>query len=108
MTAEASPQSGGEQRHAPDRRHELRRAEDRMAIAQARWRTLVATSFAICGGLAALYYILAAMGAFDVADATVATAAALGLTLVWAFGFWYRLRTDALRVQRSDRERRGF
>jgi len=38
----------------------------------------------------------------------LATAAALVLAAVWLYGFWRRLATGALIVQRPDRERRGF
>jgi len=37
-----------------------------------------------------------------------ASVIALGLGLVWMLGFGYRLRSQAFRAQRSDRERRGF
>ena len=71
-------------------------------------RSMAAFIFAFCGGLAVLYVFFAAIGAVDIGDAIVATVVAVILACVWLFAFWRRLRSDALRVQRPDRERRGF
>jgi ABC-type transport system involved in cytochrome bd biosynthesis fused ATPase/permease subunit len=91
-------------RRAEDRRAGLRREADR----EERVRNMAAFIFAFCGGLAVLYVFFAAIGAVDLGDAIVATVAALVLAMVWLFAFWRRLGGDALRVQRPDRERRGF
>jgi hypothetical protein len=87
-----------------DRRGALRREADR----KERMREMVAFTFAFCGGLAVLYVFFVIVGAIEVTDALVATACALVLAGVWLFGFWRRLVTGALVVQRPDRERRGF
>jgi len=69
---------------------------------------MVAFTFAFCGGLAVLYVFFVIVGAIDVGDAIIATVIALVLALIWLFGFWRRLQTNATTVQRPDRERRGF
>jgi hypothetical protein len=94
-------------RRGPDRRQRLRRSEDRAAVT----RTMVAALVSICGGLAALYLFLAAIGAVDLTQALIATGVALGLGIVWFIGFLLRMRGGGnivTRVQRPDRERRGF
>jgi hypothetical protein len=91
-----------------DRRRGLRRADDRAGLQRARVGSAAAAIGAICGGFAVLYLFFAAIGAVDVGDAAVATAIALALGAVWLGFFVYRARTGALRVQRPDRERRGF
>jgi hypothetical protein len=64
---------------------------------------------AICGGLAALYLFFALVGTVDlVSRAGVASAVAIALAGVWLVGVVNRARTGATRVQRQDRERRGF
>ena len=93
-----STRSLGGRRRAP------RRAEDRVRIV----RDMAALVFALCGGLAVVYLFFAAFGAIDVGEAVTASVIALALGLVWMIGFGYRLRTNAARAQRSDRERRGF
>ena len=82
----------------------LRREEDR----EQRMRNMAAFIFAFCGGLSVLYFFFAAIGAVDLGDAVVATVLAIILACVWHYAFWRRMKTDALRVQRPDRERRGF
>ena len=91
-------------RREEERRSALRREADR----QERMRSMAAFIFAFCGGLAVLYFFFAAIGAVDLGDAIVATIIALILAVIWLVAFWRRLRSDALRVQRPDRERRGF
>jgi len=91
-------------RREEERRSALRREADR----QERVRSMAAFIFAFCGGLAVLYVFFAAVGAVDIGDAIVATIIAVILACVWLFAFWQRLKSDALRVQRPDRERRGF
>ena len=91
-------------RRSEDRRGGLRREADR----QERIRSMAAFIFAFCGGLAVLYVFFAAIGAVDIGDAIVATIIAVILACVWLFAFWRRLRSDAVRAQRPDRERRGF
>ena len=93
-----------ERRDGEDRRGGLRREADRAQ----RMREMVAFAIAMCGGLAVLYVFFAAIGAIDIGDAAVATAAAIVLALVWLVGFWRRLKTGAAFIQRPDRERRGF
>lgn len=91
-------------RRRDERRSALRREEDR----QERIRSMAAFAFSLCGGLAVLYLFFAVVGTVDLGDAIIATVAALVLAAIWLFAFWRRLRTDAARVQRPDRERRGF
>ena len=93
-----------ERRNRDDRRGGLRRESDR----RERMREMFAFTFAFCGGLVALYVFFVVVGAINVGDALIATAAALLLAGIWLFGFWRRLATGALIVQRPDRERRGF
>ena len=63
---------------------------------------------AICGGLAALYLFFAFVGTVDLARATAASIVSLALASVWLVGVLIRVRSGATRVQRQDRERRGF
>jgi len=93
-----------ERRERDDRRGALRREADR----KERMREMVAFTFAFCGGLAALYVFFVVVGAINIGDAVIATLAALVLAGIWLFGFWRRLVTGALVVQRPDRERRGY
>ena len=86
------------------RRRAPRRAADRAKVL----RDMAALVFALCGGLAVVYLFFAALGAIDVGEAVTASVIALGLGLVWMIGFGYRLRNQAFRAQRSDKERRGF
>jgi hypothetical protein len=72
------------------------------------WRTTLAVLMAICGGLAALYVFFVFIGTVSLDRAAAATVVALALASVWAVGVWHRYRTGATRVQRHDRERRGF
>jgi hypothetical protein len=71
-------------------------------------RTVTAVAMAICGGLAVLYLFVALIGSVDVTRAAVASSIAVGLGVVWLVGAITRARTGATRVQRHDRERRGF
>lgn len=91
-------------RRTGERRALARRAEDRARVL----RSVAALAVAVSGSLAVLYALLAAIGAFDPGEAIAATLVAVGLALVWVAGFWHRLRTQAIRAQRPDRERRGF
>ena len=91
-------------RREDERRSGLRREADR----QERMRSMAAFIFAFCGGLAVLYVFFAAIGAVDLGDAVAATVIAVVLAGIWLYAFWRRLRSDALRAQRPDRERRGF
>jgi hypothetical protein len=93
-----------DRRDRDDRRGALRREADRAA----RMREMAAFVLAFCGGLAVLYVFFVIIGTVKVADAAAATAIALALALIWLFGFWRRLKTGAVFVQRPDRERRGF
>ena len=74
----------------------------------ARTRTVTAVAMAICGGLAVLYLFVALVGSVDLTRAAVASCVALALACVWLVGVISRARTGATRVQRHDRERRGF
>jgi len=114
MTQEipTAPPEGGDRR-AEDRRSTAslggrrrapRRAEDRSKVL----RDMAALVFALCGGLAVVYLFFAAIGAIDIGEAATASVIALGLGLVWMLGFGVRIRNNAARAQRSDRERRGF
>ena len=106
MTQEPSAQveRSGQDRRADRRERFPRRAEDR----RQRLRDMAALLFAICGGLAVIYVFFALFGAFDPTDALVASLVAVGLGVVWFVGYWQRLRTGAARIQRADRERRGY
>lgn len=102
MTQEPATQPD---RRAADRRERIpRRAEDR----RQRVRDMAALVFAICGGLVVVYIFFALFGAFSPGDAVAASLVALALGAVWLFGYWQRLRTGAIKIQRADRERRGF
>ena len=114
MTQEmpTAPPEGGERRSEDrrstaslgGRRRAPRRSEDRSKVL----RDMAALVFALCGGLAFIYLFFAALGAIDIGEAATASLIALGLGLVWMIGFGIRLRNNAVRAQRSDRERRGF
>lgn|SRR5688500_14408116 len=114
MTQEhpTAPPSGGERRSEDrrstaslgGRRQAPRRSADRAKLL----RDMAALVFALCGGLAVVYLFFAAMGAIDIGEAATASAIALALGLVWMLGFGYRMRHQAFRAQRSDKERRGF
>src|SRR4051794_2194801 len=93
-----------ERRKSDDRRGGLRRHADRAE----RLRDMAAFAIAMCGGLVVLYLFFVAIGTIDVGNAALATGAAIVLALVWLAAYWYRMRTNALVVQRPDRERRGF
>ncbi len=75
---------------------------------QSPWRAALAMFLSVCGGLAVLYFSVYSLGGVDPIEAGSVTLAALALALAWLAGFVYRHRTGALRVQRTDRERRGF
>jgi len=98
---------------APDRRSTMslggrRRAPRRAADRSKLLRDMASLVFALCGGLAVVYLFFAAFGAIDFNEAVTASVIALVLGLVWMLGFGYRMRTNADRAQRGDRERRGF
>jgi hypothetical protein len=86
------------------RRQVPRRSSDRAKVL----RDMAALVFALCGGLAIVYLFFAAFGAIDIGEAVTASVIAIGLGIVWMIGFGYRLRSQAFRAQRPDRERRGF
>lgn len=69
---------------------------------------MVAFAIAMCGGLALLWLFFVIIGTVDVGDAVGATVAAIVLAAVWLAAFWRRMASNALVVQRPDRERRGF
>ena len=81
-----------------------RRDEDR----RGRLRDVVATVFAICGGLVVLYLFFVAIGAVDIGDALIATGVAVVLAVVWLVGAYQRYKSGAEFITRSDRERRGY
>jgi hypothetical protein len=91
-------------RRSPERRSYARRAEDRAQFA----RTSAAAAMAVCGGLALIFIFFWALGAVNIKNAVASTIGACVLALVWLAGFLYRQRTEAERIQRHDRERRGF
>ncbi|MEA2425104.1 MAG: hypothetical protein QOH13_1514 [Thermoleophilaceae bacterium] len=93
-----------ERRGNDDRRGGLRRGADRAE----RMREMAAFVIAFCGGLAVLYIFFVIIGTVAVGDAAVATIIAVVLALIWLLGYWRRLKTGAVFVQRPDRERRGF
>ena len=93
-----------DRRSGGDRRSAARRQADRAE----RMREMAAFAIAMCGGLAVLYLFFVAIGTIDVGDAALATGAAIVLALIWLVAYWRRMKTDALVVQRPDRERRGF
>lgn len=95
---------GDERRSGDDRRGAVRREADRAE----RLRQMAAFAVAMCGGLAVLYLFFVAIGTIDIGDAAAATIGAIVLALIWLVVFWRRMRTNALVVQRPDRERRGF
>jgi hypothetical protein len=87
---------GDDRRTGDDRRGPLRRKADRAE----RLREMAAFAIAMCGGLAVLYLFFVAIGTIDVGDAAVATGAAIVLALVWLGAYRYRMRTNAVVVQR--------
>jgi putative flippase GtrA len=93
-----------DRRRGDDRRGAVRREADRAE----RLREMAAFAIAMCGGLVVLYLFFVAIGTIDIAHAAVTTAAVVVLALIWLAAYWYRLKTNALVVQRPDRERRGF
>ena len=98
---------GGDRRASIElggRRQAPRRAADRAKIL----RDMAALVFALCGGLVAVYLFFAALGAIDIGEAATASLIALGLALVWMVGYAIRLRNQAFRATRADKERRGF
>src|SRR4051794_5396554 len=96
--------ASSDRRTRSDRRGALRREADRAE----RFRELAAFAIAMCGGLAALFLFFVIIGTVEIGDAITATVVAIILALIWLYFFWRRLKSDALRVQRPDRERRGF
>jgi len=75
---------------------------------QSMWRAAAAAFFAFCGALVVLYVFVYSLGGIAPIDSLPLFLAALVLALVWAGAAVYRYRTGAVRVQRPDRERRGF
>jgi hypothetical protein len=102
-----SERRGGDRRASLElggRRQAPRRAADRAQVL----RNMAALVFALCGGLAAVYLFFAALGAIDIGEAATASAIALALGVVWMLGYGVRLRNQAFRATRADKERRGF
>ena len=98
MPDSATPsREGFAERRGGDRRQTLRRREDRQALT----RTMLAALVSICGGLAALYLFLAAIGAVDVDQALVASGVALGLGIVWFVAFTCSIRIGVIHSPRS-------
>ncbi|HEX6714437.1 MAG TPA: hypothetical protein VF066_13680 [Thermoleophilaceae bacterium] len=93
-----------DRRTGDDRRGAARRHADRAE----RFREMAAFAIAMCGGLAVLYLFFVAIGTVDIGDAAVTTVGAIVLALIWLGAYWRRLKTNAVVVQRPDRERRGF
>jgi hypothetical protein len=114
MTHEQPTQEpGGAERRSDERRSTAslggrrqapRRSADRAKVL----RDMAALVFALCGALAVVYLFFAAVGAIDIGEAATASVIALALGVVWMLGFGVRLRNQAFRAQRPDRERRGF
>ena len=101
----ATPDTTQERRQGVDRRATPgRRAADR----RERMRDVIATAFAICGGLVVLYVFFVAIGAVDLGDALIATGVAVALAAIWLIGAYQRYKSGAVFITRSDRERRGF
>ncbi len=71
-------------------------------------RSVTAGLLALCGALAVVYFLFAAIGAVDLADAAVASVIAFVLALLWLAGLWQRSRSNSRFATRADRERRGF
>jgi hypothetical protein len=69
---------------------------------------VVAIVISLCGGLALVYFLFAAVGSVDLAESETTTIIAAAMALIWLVAFVARRRTGALRVQRADRERRGY
>ena len=93
-----------DRRSGDDRRGAMRREADRAE----RMREMAAFAIALCGGLVVLYVFFVAIGTVDIGEATVTTVAVILLAIIWLIAFWRRMKTNALVVQRPDRERRGF
>lgn len=68
----------------------------------------LALFISLCGGLALIYFVFAAIGRVDLAESQTTTIIASVMALIWFVAFLVRQRTGALRVQRADRERRGY
>ena len=81
-----------------------RRSED----SAERFRSVAAGILALCGALSVLYFLIAALGAVDLADAAIFSAIALVLGLLWLAGAYQRARAGGGVATRGDRERRGF
>jgi len=96
--------SEGEQMTSERRSGSGRRLEDRSE----RFRSLAAGLLALCGALAVIYFLFAAIGAVDIGEAAVGSAIALVLALLWLAGAWQRARSGGGFATRDDRERRGF
>lgn len=94
----------GERRTGERRSGAGRRAEDRAE----RLRSLAAGVLALCGALSVIYFLFAALGAVDIAEAAVGSGIAVVLALLWLAGAWQRARFGGALVTRGDRERRGF
>ncbi len=93
-----------ERRTGERRSGDGRRAADR----NERVRTVAAGVLALCGALSVIYFLFAALGAVDLAEAAVGSAIALVLGLLWLAGAYQRSRSGGGFVTRGDRERRGF
>jgi hypothetical protein len=65
--------------------------------------------WSLCGALVVLFIFFAALGGIDPAEAAVASIIIAVMGVLWLVHFW-RLRSasDESRINREDRERRGF
>ena len=70
--------------------------------------SLAAGVLALCGALAVVYFIFAALGAVDIGEAAAGSAIAFVLALLWLAGAWQRARRGGGFTTRGERERRGF
>lgn len=91
-------------RRSPERRSAERRLQERAELL----RTAAGAAIAICGGVAALFFAFAALGAINAGNAIAATVVACALGAVWVGGLVHRTRHADRRINRRDRERRGF
>jgi hypothetical protein len=92
-----------------DRRAPERRARgDRHVERDEALRVAAAAGIAVCGGLSVLFLFFAAIGAVNFGNAIVATLVACALAAIWIGGVAYTRRNSDTRMNKYDRERRGF
>ena len=76
----------------------------------------LALFISLCGGLALVYFLFAAVGRVDLAESETTTIIASVMAMIWFVAFLVRRQTDALSIdqeeircaERADRERRGY